>query len=227
MAETLLGGDAKSDETKPADGAKPAEGSGQDKPAAGAKPEGDPAGGEKKPEGEGAADKSKNAEGDKEKKGAPEKYEFKVPDGVELDEALVSAFTPLAKELNLDNASAQKLVDLYTRTRAADTQKLYDAWAQTHEKWVGAAKADKEFGGANFDASVAVAKKAMTAAALGGGKDLVEALNVTGAGNHPEVIRFFYRVGKLMADDRFDTGKGQATTPADKAKVLYPSMSNP
>lgn len=227
MAETILGG-AKTEDSKPEGGVKPAEGStGQDKPAAEAKPEGDPTGDGKKPEGEGAADKPKDAEGDKEKKGAPEKYEFKVPDGVELDETLVNEFTPLAKELNLDNEGAQKLVDLYTKTRAADIQKLYDALAQTHEKWVGAAKADKEIGGANFDANVAIAKKAMNEASLGGGKNLVEALNETGAGNHPEIIRFFYRVGKLMADDKFDTGKGQSTSSEDKAKALYPSMKNP
>lgn len=223
MVDTVLGGGSPSEE-KPAEGTAALDKAVQDKPAEGSKPaEGDPAG-EKKPEGEGAADKSKNAEGDKEKKGAPEKYEFKVPDGVQLDEALITEFTPVAKELNLDNASAQKLVDLYTKTRAADTQKLYDAWAQTHEKWVGDAKADKEFGGANFDASIAIAKKAMTAAVLGGGEKLVEALNVTGAGNHPEVIRFFYKVGKLMSDDKFDTGKSQSGAPVDKAAALYPSM---
>lgn len=223
MVDTVLGGGSPSEE-KPAEGTAAPDKAVQDKPAEGSKPaEGDPAG-EKKPEGEGAADKSKNAEGDKEKKGAPEKYEFKVPEGVALDEALVGEFTPIAKELGLDNDSAQKLVDLYTKTRAADTQKLYDAWAQTHEKWVGDAKADKEFGGANFDASIAIAKKAMTAAVLGGGEKLVEALNVTGAGNHPEVIRFFYKVGKLMSDDKFDTGKSQSGAPADKAAALYPSM---
>lgn len=223
MVDTVLGGGSPSEE-KPAEGTAALDKAVQDKPAEGSKPaEGDPAG-EKKPEGEGAADKSKNAEGDKEKKGAPEKYEFKVPDGVQLDEALITEFTPVAKELNLDNASAQKLVDLYTKTRAADTQKLYDAWAQTHEKWVGDAKADKEFGGANFDANIAIAKKAMTAAVLGGGEKLVEALNATGAGNHPEVIRFFYKVGKLMSDDKFDTGKSQSGAPVDKAAALYPSM---
>jgi len=227
MVDTILGGDAKPNDAKPEGGEKPAEGSTQEKPAAEAKPEGDPAGGDKKPEGEGAADKSKNAEGDKEKKGAPEKYEFKAPDGVQLDEALVGEFTPIAKELNLDNAQAQKLVDLYTKTRAADTQKLYDAWAQTHEKWSGEAKADKEIGGANFEANVAIAKKAINEPSLGGGKALVEALNLTGAGNHPEVIRFFYRVGKLMSDDKFDTGKGQSNSSEDKAKALYPSMQNP
>lgn len=223
MAETVLGA-ASPTEDKPAEGAAAPDKVVQDKSAEGAKPaEGDPAG-EKKPEGEGAADKSKDAEGGKEKKGAPEKYEFKVPEGVQLDEALITEFTPVAKELNLDNESAQKLVDLYTKTRTADTQKLYDAWAQTHEKWVGEAKADKEIGGANFDANIAVAKKAMTAASLGGGEKLVEALNVTGAGNHPEIIRFFYKVGKLMSDDKFDTGKSQSGAPVDKAAALYPSM---
>lgn len=226
MVDTVMGGgEAPKDDPTAKGATEGAAGTTENKPAD--KPADDPKADDKKAEGEGAADKSKDAEGDKEKKGAPEKYEFKVPEGVQLDETLVGEFTPIAKELNLDNAQAQKLVDLYTKTRAADTQKLYDAWAQTHEKWVGEAKADKEIGGANFDANVAIAKKAMNAAQLGGGKDLVEALNVTGAGNHPAIIRFFYKVGKLMADDKFDTGKGQSSTSEDKAAALYPSMKNP
>lgn len=226
MVDTVMGGgEAPKDDPAAKGTTENAAGTTENKPAD--KPADDPKADDKKAGGEGAADKSKDAEGDKEKKGAPEKYEFKVPEGVQLDETLVGEFTPIAKELNLDNAQAQKLVDLYTKTRAADTQKLYDAWAQTHEKWVGEAKADKEIGGANFDANVAIAKKAMNAAQLGGGAALVEALNVTGAGNHPEIIRFFYKVGKLMADDKFDTGKGQSSTSEDKAAALYPSMKNP
>lgn len=221
MVDTVMGGPAATNE-KPADDAagKPIEKPAEGKPAAEA-----PAG--EKPAGEGAADKPKDAEGDKEKKGAPEKYEFKVPDGVQLDEALVGEFTPIAKELNLDNAAAQKLVDLYTKAQVDSHKKLTDSWASTHEQWVGEIKADKEIGGVNFDANIATAKKAMTAAQLGGGKELTEALNLTGAGNHPAVVRFFYKVGKLMVDDKFDTGKSQSSTPENKASALFPSMANP
>src|SRR5262245_60440079 len=47
------------------------------------------------------------------KPGAPEKYEFKAPEGVTLDTGLVNDFTPLAKELGMSQDAAQKVVDLY------------------------------------------------------------------------------------------------------------------
>lgn len=182
----------------------------------------DPKAGDKPAEGEGAAKDPKGAEGDKEKSGAPEKYEFKVPEGVELDEALVGEFTPVAKELGLSQEGAQKLVDLYSKQRTADVQKLHDAWAKTHEEWTADVKSDKEFGGAALEANLAIAKKAINSEF--GGKDLVEALNVTGAGNHPAIVRFFYKLGKAMANDKFEIGGSSSNQPRDPARALYPTM---
>jgi len=193
------------DPNKPAD--KPAEGS-----EAGAKPA----------EGEGASDKSKDGKTDKAKDGAPEKYEFKFPEGVQADEALLGEFTPLAKELGLNQEGAQKLVDLYAKAQGQAMKTVTDHWDNLNKEWVGKVNSDKEYGGADLDKNVAVAKLAIDKF---GTPELKEALNLTGVGNHPEVVRFFYRVGKAISDDKFDTGNGKADVTKDPAKLLFPNQN--
>lgn len=157
-----------------------------------------------------------------EKAGAPEAYKaFTLPEGVVVDEALVAQFQPLAKEMGLTQEQAQKLVDIQTRELAKGAESQTKAWAEINEKWVEAAKSDKEYGGAKFGENIAVAKKALDAF---GTPELREALEITGAGNHPEFLRFMYRVGKTLKEDTVMTGK---PTPASKshAAILFPNQN--
>jgi hypothetical protein len=67
--------------------------------------------------GETKDDEAKDAETDDTKKeddkpeGAPEKYEFELPEGVEVDQAAMDVFEPILKELDLPNDKAQKLAE--------------------------------------------------------------------------------------------------------------------
>jgi hypothetical protein len=48
---------------------------------------------------------------------------------------------------------------------------------------------------------------------------------MTGAGNHPEVIRFVARVGRATAEDRFVAAAGASAGSArSAAQVLYPEQ---
>jgi hypothetical protein len=67
-----------------------------------------------------------------------------------------------------------------------------------------------------------VARKALESF---GSPALKELLNNTGLGNHPEVIKAFHKVGKLISEDKMV--KGTPATPGsdDIAKKLFPSMN--
>lgn len=43
--------------------------------------------------------------------GAPEKYEFKPPEGKNFDNEIITTYSQVARELNLSQASAQKMLD--------------------------------------------------------------------------------------------------------------------
>jgi hypothetical protein len=152
--------------------------------------------------------------------GAPEKYEFKTHEGFEFDSQVLEVFGNVAKELNLTQDSAQKVLD----TMAPKLQERQNQQLQTiRNEWVQNTRADAEFGGEKLDANLSVARKALDAF---GTKELRSLLNDSGLGDHPEVIRFMYRAGKAISEDRFVAGSqgGKVAAPQtfnDLANVLY------
>ncbi|HBR2034554.1 TPA: peptidase [Klebsiella variicola subsp. variicola] len=191
------------------DPAKP-EGDKQQPGAEGDKPQDDkPTDGEK-PKDKPAEEKEQKQEG------APEKYEFQAGEGVELDAEALKDFEPVARELNLTNEQAQKLVDAYPKILAGVQQRQAEAWQAQTEQWAADVKADKEIGGDKLTANLGVAQRALDTF---GTPALKEYLNGTGLGNHPELVKAFVKVGKAMSEDGMVTGKesGQRTA----AEVLY------
>ncbi|WP_370602570.1 peptidase [Citrobacter cronae] len=217
---------------QPADGgtapaaSEPASSTGDNPASAGdpAKPEGDKpqlgADGDK-PQDDKPADGDKPADksDDKEQKpeGAPEKYEFKPAEGQELDTSALEQFEPIARELNLTNEQAQKMVDLYgTKIMPMVQQQQAEAWQKTTEQWAADAKADKEIGGDKLTGNLSAAQRAL---AQFGTPELKEYLEGTGLGNHPELVKAFIKIGKAMSEDGMVDGSNQGQRSA--AEVLY------
>lgn len=158
--------------------------------------------------------------------GAPESYEFKVPEGVEgltIDQAMADQFTPVFKELGLSQEQADKLVAAYAQKVAADTQSAQDAmvaeWQGRVRGWEEAARKDAEYGGAEFDANLSIAKQALKRYSS---PELDALLIETGLGSHPDLVRAFVRIGKATAEDRPTPSSDTGGQPAkDHASVLY------
>jgi len=151
----------------------------------------------------------------------PDTYaDFVMPEGVELDSALLTEAAPLFKELGLTQDQAQKLVDFQAKQAQASSESQVDAFNQLMNDWQDKSKNDKEFGGDKFEESVKVARSAVENF---GTPELKQLLEEHGVGNHPEVIRFMVKVGKLTAEDI----PGGTTTPTSKAQdrvsLLYPN----
>ena len=132
-----------------------------------------------------------------------------MPTELREDAIDFGAFNNVAKELDLSQEAAQKLVSF----QAQSILRERTAWAE-------ASKADTEFGGAKLEENMAVAKKAIETF---GTPELRQMLNKTGLGNHPEVIRAFYRAGKAISDDKIITGN--AAPQRDDAKRFYPQSN--
>ena len=196
---------------------------------AASQPQGQPAAEQQQVTEDNATDTAKAGEGDgdqgkqdtkAEVYGAPEKYEFQAPEGMELDEAGLSAFSEFAKDANLSQDAAQALL---SKMAPAMAQRQAQAIEQVRAEWTETSKADTEFGGAKLSENLAVAKKALDAF---GTPELRTLLNESGLGNHPEIIRAFYRAGKAISEDSFVPGgkapKGDGSR--DIAKTLYPNQ---
>lgn len=147
--------------------------------------------------------------------GAPEKYEFKAPEGTEFDSGILEAFSGAAKEANLSQDAAQKLLAKMAPALATRQDEQVKA---IHEEWRTASAADPEFGGAKLTENLGVARKAYETFAT---PELRKLLDTTGMGNHPEVIRMMYRVGKAISEDKFVGGNARSGATANPANVLY------
>jgi hypothetical protein len=155
---------------------------------------------------------------------APAELEIKLPQGTEADAALLSEFKPLVTEMGLKGEQAQKLFDFHVKALTQADQKTRASWEQTQKGWVESVKADKEYGGAQYEQNVKVAQKAI---AKFGGPELERVLAVSGLGNHPELVRFAFRVGKAFAEDSVAaTSGGPSTQTTDEARLRlqFPTM---
>ncbi|MDT7076441.1 peptidase [Citrobacter amalonaticus] len=193
-------------EPAPKEGDTPKPGAEGDKPAE-EKPADD-----KKPEGDKPAEKKE----DDKPEGAPEKYEFQAAEGVELDTEALKEFEPVAREMNLTNEQAQKLVDVYPKILAGVQQRQVEAWQQTTEQWAADVKADKEIGGDKLPSNLSAAQRALDQF---GTPELKTYLNDTGLGNHPDLVKAFVKIGKAMSEDGMVTGSNDGQRSA--AEVLY------
>ena len=149
---------------------------------------------------------------------APEKYDFKSAEGKVAPDVLAK-LDGVARELGMTQEQATKLLDSMAPAIAQAQQNQRQALST---QWAEQAKADPEFGGANLDANLGVAKQAL---ATFGTPALVKMLDETGLGNHPEIIRAFVRAGQKIAAQPVVTGTKAPTGQASAAKTLYPNMS--
>lgn len=150
---------------------------------------------------------------------APEKYEFKAQEGQTLAPEVMSEFSKVAKEMDLSQDQAQKLVDSVAPQMLQAQQALH---AKQVADWTESAKTDKEFGGEKLSENLAVAKKALDTF---GTPELTKLLNDTGLGNHPEIIRAFYKAGKQISQGAFVSGsQAPVSQNATAASKLYPDM---
>ena len=134
----------------------------------------------------------------------PEAYAFNnLPDGYSISEEQLAAFSPVLKELGLTQEQADKLVAFDAQrtlqAQEASQQQAVEFRNQQVGEWETALRSDAVFGGANFDANVAVAKQFLTDF---GTPELSAFLAESGLGSHPEVVRLFHKAGQELGEGK-------------------------
>lgn len=176
---------------------------------------------EQKPEDKGSESSEPNAtEDDKDNtsEGAPESYEdFTTPEGVELSEEAVSEFHDLAKELNLTQEQAQKLVDYSTKMNEQGVLKHQEEYSALRESWVNDLKNDSEFGGDKMGETVDRAQRVLKSY---GSPKLSEFLNTSGYGDNNELIIFLAKMDRALGEDTVVDGNPSGGTKS-AAQVLF------
>lgn len=152
----------------------------------------------------------------------PEEYtDFTAPENYEFNDEFLTPFKELAKELELSQENAQRLVDIHTKNVAELADQLANEFDDTMVEWAKESRIDKEFGGQKFNENLGVARSVLQ---KWGTPELNELITNTGIGNNKEFLRLLYRIGKDLKDGNTVTMQTKPNTEVDIAKILYPSM---
>jgi len=156
-------------------------------------------------------------------KGAPEKYEeFALPDGFERDDKQIEEASVMFKDMGLSQENAQKLVDFNAAALGKLAEAQAEAWETLSDEWAKASKDDKDFGGTKFNDSMVGIKQARDHF---GNDKFMEMLDVTGVGNHPEMLRFMHKVGSAIKDDAILHGGSAGGEQKTQAEIMFPGMA--
>lgn len=146
----------------------------------------------------------KPAEGEKPaEKVIPEKYDFKLPDGMKLDEKVSTELQTKFKEIGLTQEQAQGLIDMHAKNLTEAAEAPYKAYDTMRKGWVDAVLADT-------DLSANGAMKPEVKASIGrmydslGNPKLVgefkEAMDMTGVGDNPAFVKMLFNLSKHFAE---------------------------
>lgn len=164
---------------------------------------------------------------------APEKYEaFTVPEGYTLDDAVATEAGAIFKELNLPQASAQKLVDFYVKETQSAIEAPFKAFATMVDGWKG--EVSKAYGAKiepGGEHAIAVSR---LLSQLGPAEaPFREAMDNTGVGSHPAFVSAFIKLASMLGEGTDVRGNGPSplgqskTGEADKpsaAQAMYPHL---
>jgi hypothetical protein len=158
--------------------------------------------------------------------------DFKAPEGVQNDKAIIESAVPIFKELGLNQDQAQKLVDFYN-TKAADTiARAADTIRAQGAQWEAAAKADPEIGPnlAKIQVDIGRAFDTLDSKTVAEFKSAMDASMV---GNNPAFIKVLWKFAQAVAPGTHVAGKGPAAegqsqtgtaTRPSLAAAMYPNL---
>lgn len=163
----------------------------------------------------------------------PDSYTFQpTADGQPLDAESVAEITPVFKELGLSQDQADKLIGFHNKQMEKLQTKLSSEVMTMREGWRNELKADKEIGGKLEQVAAEIGKaKAVLGPELSA--SLNEAMDLTGAGDHPAFIKAFYKFAQLVNEGKpvspgnpspfGQKAPGAAARPS-AAQSLYPNL---
>lgn len=166
--------------------------------------------------------------------GAPDRYgPWTLPENLDAEDPVVAAALgeaePIFREMGLNQAQAQKLIDLHMKHYMgglAESQEIFEQELRRKVAlWGKQIEGDPEFGGVHLQESLGHARRAINEL---GGTGLDRALRETGAINRPEIFAAFVRAGRRFQEDRFVQGESgprrRGDSLDDLAERLYPDM---
>lgn len=154
---------------------------------------------------------------------------IKLPEGVTLDEEVGKAFGDIFNNAELSpQERGQQLLDLHVKalgdlqTQASEVMQTQarETWTKMNDEWRGQIKDLPEFK-ANPDAEAGKVLQALKA--VGADEKFFQAMDLTGAGNHPAVMQVLHRLSKPFIEGGAVGGTGKQGASRELGANIYTS----
>lgn len=134
--------------------------------------------------------------------------DLSLPGGAAVDAQEMAKYKDLAKNLNLKPEAAQAILDFEAERLSAGAAAAAAAWQEQV----------KQEHGDKLPLVLATCAKAIDQF---GGDELRTLLDQTGLGNHPLLVKAFYKAGTLIEEDKSVSSNGTATGDLTFTEALY------
>lgn len=148
----------------------------------------------------------------------PEKYDLKLTEGSLLKPADLDKIASYAKERGLSNEAAQELTHREDQAVRSFAESQRQQLLSKSQEWMKASESDAEIGGVEFKRNVELAKRVVSRF---GSESLNKTLNETGLGNHPELVKLLFKIGKSMSADQLVIPGAQPSNKRSIEDVFY------
>lgn len=144
----------------------------------------------------------------------PEAFKESLGEDFEItDEEAFNKFLETVNNATSREELARELLSVYSESLETAVKTTAEAFEQTQTQWQEQVKTDPTYGGDNLNKSLANAK---SVAMEYGGKEFLQLLNLTGAGNNLAMVAFLNKVHEAMPKE----GEPVSGTPTQAQRSL-------
>lgn len=148
---------------------------------------------------------------------------IKLPEGMKADDPSTTAFGAILADDKLSPLErGQKLLDLYADVTKKGRDAATEAWNTVNKQWADTTLADKDIGGPKWDSTKSTIAKAIDSLGPELAAGFRQALDVTGAGNHPAITKALFTFASKLTEGTHINGNPPGQRPSIK-DAFYPN----
>lgn len=145
-------------------------------------------------------------------------YDLKLPKDSVLDSVALEEISQYAKGKGYTQEQAQELVNRENDAVLDYQQRQNEVLAAKKKEWYDQVISDKEIGGESFNQNIEYAHRVLQKYMP---KEIIDFLDSSGLGNHPELVKGFVRIGKAMQPDKLLKGLTAASSNVSLEEKFY------
>lgn len=145
-----------------------------------------------------------------------------IPEGFEVVDEIRDKFLDVINDREMSaNDRANALIELQAETIRQASERISEAWTQQRKAWVEEVKADPEIGGDKLEPTMGKISKLLNE--FGDPNLREQVFDITGAGDHPLMIKFLAKVADALSEGTPVSGDAGGDK-LSLAERMYPSM---